>query len=66
MQVRFVERELNDPYTVIDAKLNYHFPTLTVYAQATNLTDAQYNEAGAVPMPTRWLSLGAIFKVRWN
>lgn len=66
LQVRFVERELNDPYTVIDAKLNYHFPTLTVYAQATNLTDAQYNEAGAVPMPTRWLSLGAIFKVRWN
>lgn len=63
LQSRFIERELNDPYTVIDVRVNYHFPALTIYAQGNNLINAQYKEAGAVPMPTRWLTMGAIFKM---
>lgn len=55
---RWLQREVAAAYNVADARLNYKIKELVLYTEATNLFDAQYTEAGAVPMPTRWFSLG--------
>ncbi|HVI45771.1 MAG TPA: TonB-dependent receptor [Chitinophaga sp.] len=46
-------------YTVVDARIAYRLPRYQVYVDANNLLDVTYIEAGAVPMPGRWLTLGA-------
>lgn len=61
---RFIERELNQPYDLLDIKLNYSVKGFDVFAQVSNLLDAKYKESGAVPMPTRWLTVG--LKYRWT
>lgn len=61
---RWLKRELGDSYHVADVRLNYKLQKFLVYTEATNLFNADYKEAGAVPMPTRWLSLGV--KYQWN
>lgn len=55
---RYIERELNTPYHLLSARVNYDINAFSVYADASNLLNAEYNEAGAVPMPPRWLTLG--------
>lgn len=61
---RFIERELNQPYDLLDLKLNYHIKGFDVYASVSNLLDAKYRESGAVPMPARWFMLG--LKYSWK
>ncbi len=45
-------------YTVVDARVSYKHHRFQVYADATNILDVTYIEAGAVPMPGRWMTLG--------
>lgn len=59
---RFLKRELGDTYDVADLRLNYNWDNFVLYSEVTNLFDATYEEAGAVPMPTRWFSVGLKFK----
>ncbi|WP_313503254.1 TonB-dependent receptor plug domain-containing protein [Kaistella carnis] len=61
---RWLKRELGDSYHVADVRLNCKLQKFLVYTEATNIFNADYKEAGAVPMPTRWLSLGV--KYQWN
>ncbi|WP_187477998.1 TonB-dependent receptor plug domain-containing protein [Amniculibacterium sp. G2-70] len=61
---RWLKRELNDAYTITDLRLNYQWKSFTVYSDVTNIFDTKYRESGAVPMPTRWFSLG--FKYVWT
>lgn len=61
---RLLKRELGDSYNVADVRLNYKVQNFLIYTEVTNLFDADYQEAGAVPMPTRWFSLGV--KFQWN
>ncbi|SHF93141.1 iron complex outermembrane recepter protein [Salegentibacter echinorum] len=61
---RLLRREFADAYNITDLRLNYQLQKFTIYTEATNLFDAEYKEAGAVPMPSRWFVLGA--KFRWN
>lgn len=61
---RLLKRELGDSYNVADFRLNYKVQDILLYSEVTNLFNASYVEAGAVPMPTRWFSFGV--KLQWN
>lgn len=58
IQNRWLKRELANAYNVTDIRLNYQLKDFLVFTEVTNLFDAEYKEAGAVPMPTRWFGLG--------
>ncbi|RFC55552.1 TonB-dependent receptor plug domain-containing protein [Brumimicrobium aurantiacum] len=59
---RFIERELNSPYNLLSFRANYDINNFSVYADMSNLLNEQYVEAGAVPMPPRWFTLGVRYK----
>lgn len=61
---RWLKRELGDAYTIADVRLNYKVQDFLLYTEVTNLFNSDYQEAGAVPMPGRWFSLGV--KYQWN
>lgn len=61
---RFIQRFKNKPYDVLDIRLAYKIKKFTIYSTINNILDAQYKEAGAVPMPTRWFNLG--LRYRWQ
>jgi len=61
---RLLKRELGKAYHVSDIRVNYQLEKALLYAEVTNLFNAEYKEAGAVPMPSRWFSLGV--KYRWS
>lgn len=63
LENRLLKRELAEAYDVADIRANYQIKNALVYLEVNNLFDAQYTEAGAVPMPTRWFGLGVRF--RW-
>lgn len=55
---RFIERELNDPYNLLSVRANYDIKDFSIYADVSNILNEKYVEAGAVPMPSRWFTLG--------
>lgn len=61
---RWLKRELGKAYNITDVRLNYKLQSVLLYTEATNIFNADYQEAGAVPMPTRWFSLGV--RYQWN
>ncbi len=58
---RLIERELNKAYILLDLRLNYKIKQFTIYTDISNLLNSTYKEAGAVPMPNRWFSVGLKF-----
>lgn len=61
---RFIERASSVSYTVSDVRFAYAFKDFSVYADCQNLFDVTYVEAGAVPMPGRWQTLGVRYHWR--
>jgi vitamin B12 transporter len=60
---RYLERMALDPYLVLDSRLDLNrLKTLSFFAEASNITNAEYVEAGFVQMPGRWFKAG--FTVR--
>jgi vitamin B12 transporter len=55
---RYNERINYKSYQVLDARLNVKLNRYQVYLDAANLLDVEYIEAGAVPMPGTWFTLG--------
>lgn len=55
---RWLKRELAGGYDVADIRINYQWPRFILYSEVSNLFNAEYREAGAVPMPLRWISVG--------
>jgi len=55
---RYQQRINYRDYALLDLRLAYTRRTFSVYADVTNLTNVQYIEAGAVPMPGRWVTIG--------
>ncbi|MFY0255948.1 TonB-dependent receptor plug domain-containing protein [Chitinophaga sp. 30R24] len=49
-------------YTLLDARIAYKQSRYQIYADANNLLDVTYVEAGAVPMPGKWITLGGSVK----
>ena len=65
LRARYLDRATLSNYFLWDSRLYYQTPTLTLYAEATNLTGTKYSEAGYVPMPGRWLRVGASLTVSY-
>jgi vitamin B12 transporter len=63
LAVRHVERVNQAAYTLIDSKLFWAKSKWEIYAEATNLANTQYVEAGFVPMPGRWFRMGVSVKL---
>lgn len=61
---RWLKRELANSYNIADIRVNYNWDNFLLYAEVTNLFNAKYKEAGAVPMPSRWLGVG--IRYQWN
>ena len=61
---RYIKRELNDAYNIVDGRISYEIHSVLFYANVSNMFDAKYKEAGAVPMPGKWFALG--LKYNWK
>ena len=59
--VRYLERESLDNYSLVDMKLNYTGSNFAAYISANNVTDQEYRETNLVPMPGRWFGVGVRF-----
>lgn len=59
---RFNERISYKNYFIADVRASYQLNDLNIFADMQNIFDKSYIEAAAVPMPGRWLSLGAKYK----
>lgn len=55
---RYCERISYRDYTVMDARLTYKLKRSSIYADASNIFDVNFIQAGAVPMPGVWATLG--------
>jgi len=55
---RYCERISYKDYTVMDARLSYKLKCSSIYADASNIFDVNFIQAGAVPMPGVWATLG--------
>lgn len=55
---RYQQRVSYTDYTLLDARVSYTHRRFNIYADINNLTNVQYIEAGAVPMPGRWVTVG--------
>lgn len=55
---RFNERISYKSYWLTDLRVNYVMNKYSFYLDAQNIFDKTYIEAGAVPMPGRWFSVG--------
>jgi iron complex outermembrane receptor protein len=58
-KVRNVERISQDPYFLLDMQVDYNRTgRVGFFAEASNITDSDYIEAGTVQMPGRWFRAG--------
>ncbi|WP_057939998.1 TonB-dependent receptor plug domain-containing protein [Algoriphagus resistens] len=58
-KMRYLERMSQDPYFLLDMRVDYNRTgTLGFFAEASNITDTDYREAGTVQMPGRWFRAG--------
>lgn len=58
LTTRYCERISYKNYIVMDARLGFKRKYYSIYADGANLFNVQYLEAGAVPMPSSWFTLG--------
>ena len=63
--VRFIERMNLNAYTLLDAKIIFqHHPSFKWFAEASNILNVEYVEAGYVQMPGRWVKIGINLSVK--
>ena len=62
-RARYLDRVTQKDYFVMDDRIYFQGQKLTIYAEATNLTNTSYKEAGYVTMPGRWFRAGVNIKV---
>lgn len=60
---RYIKRETMDPYTLFDLHIQYEKKRITVYTDINNISNTQFREIAAVPMPPRWISLGIRYDI---
>ena len=58
LTARYNERISYKEYMVMDARLAFKQKQYSIYVDGANLFNVQYIEAGAVPMPGSWFTLG--------
>ncbi|WP_400263576.1 TonB-dependent receptor domain-containing protein [Sphingobacterium sp. SG20118] len=60
---RFNERLSYKSYFISDLRFAHQLDKLNLYVDAQNLFNVKYIEAGAVPMPGTWYTLGAKYTI---
>lgn len=61
---RYVERMALEPYFLLDARLDYNrIKPVGFFMEASNITNADYIEAGFVQMPGRWFKAGFMVNI---
>jgi len=65
LQIRFADRVSLADYWLFDSRLNWQNDNgnIQAYLEASNLFDRNYTEVNLVPMPGRWVRLGAKFRI---
>lgn len=58
LATRFNQRMSGPSYWINDFRISHSIKSVTVYLDAQNIFDTQYFEIGAIPLPSRWMSLG--------
>ncbi|MCH7411137.1 TonB-dependent receptor [Belliella sp. DSM 111904] len=59
IKARYLERMALDPYFLLDIRVDYNrLKTFGLFAEASNVTNTNYIEAGFVQMPGRWFRAG--------
>lgn len=58
---RYNERATGASYWINDFRISQGIKKFVVYADAQNIFGTTYFEAGAIPLPARWFSLGVKF-----
>ncbi|MDN3205865.1 TonB-dependent receptor plug domain-containing protein [Algoriphagus sediminis] len=59
IKMRQVERMAQDPYFILDMRVDYNrIGKIGFFAEASNITNTEYIEAGFVEMPGRWFRAG--------
>ena len=49
----------------LDLRTIVHLPAVELFVEASNLLDAKRVDIGEVPLPGRWLSCGATYRLNW-
>ena len=64
---RYVDRNagsaLLTPYSLLDAKVSYDFPLLSIYLRANNLLNRSWYDFGDIPQPGIWIMAGVSCKL---
>lgn len=60
---RYFDRVNLDNYDLIDVRLSRRFESTKLFLDINNLLNVEYKETNLVPMPGRWIILGADFKL---
>lgn len=58
LNARYQERINYKDYILLNAKVSALINKVKLYAESTNIGNAEYVEAGAVPLPGRWITVG--------
>lgn len=58
---RWLQRELNSAYDILDLRFLYRLRFSEMYMDVTNLLNTEYHEIAAVPLPPRWFKIGVRF-----
>ncbi|RZK15107.1 MAG: TonB-dependent receptor, partial [Pedobacter sp.] len=58
LATRFNQRMTSKSYWINDFRLSQSIDKFTIYIDAQNIFNTQYFEIGAIPLPSRWYSLG--------
>lgn len=58
---RYNERMSGPSYWINDMRVSQSINKISVYIDAQNIFDTTYFEVGAIPLPSRWFSLGIKF-----
>ena len=59
---RYNDRVSLDDYHLLDDKLMYQGKDVNFFIQVNNILNTKYTESNLVPMPGRWVQLGATFR----
>jgi iron complex outermembrane receptor protein len=64
-KMRNVERMNQDPYFLLDMRVDYNrIGKVGFFAEASNITNTDYIEAGTVQMPGRWFRAGVSLNLK--
>ncbi len=64
LKARYIERIALDPYFLLDTRVDYNrLGVVGLFAEISNITNADYVEAGFVQMPGRWFRAGLMVNI---